>query len=282
MKKILGKRGFTLIELLVAITIFGLILTGMYTAFSSMQKTTVNQSNLVDVQQNLRVSVEMISKDIKLAAALVPSGTTGVTSGSNATTLNLATVSSFYAYARIADDVEIPAGGGNDVDFTITVPTSVDNFAAGHTIRIVRPQNGVQPYDATAGNDLIVDSVDRTGPTIKIDNFANATAVQYKAGDIIARVGAAAPDPSTIVWDQSGNDLRRNRDNSGVEIMANDIRNLTFAYFDENGNPINLPLTTTDLDDIRSVSVNITADATRQLDGQTRPRSISSIIYLRN
>jgi type IV pilus assembly protein PilW len=280
MKKLLKNEGFTLVELLVATTIFGLIVVGMYTAFSTMQRTTVNQSNLVDVQQNLRVSVEMITRDIKLAAALIPAGTTGVSAGSNATTLNLTTVSSFYTYARVTDDIEIPAGAVSttDYDFEISSPTSVDHFSAGQTVRVIRPQNGAQPYDA----DLIVDGVDRTGPTISIRSFANANAVQYKAGDIIARVGAGGvPDPSTVVWDRNGTNLRRNMDNNGAEIMANDVSTLAFEYLLNDGTETSVPLNN-ELDNIRAIRVTLTTDATQQLDGQVRQRSLSSITYLRN
>lgn len=277
-----NENGFTLIELLVATAIFGLVISGMYTVYLSTQKTTINQSELVDVQQNLRVTTDFITKDIKMAEALIPSGNTGIASGSGATTLNLVTASSFYAFARIGSDIEIAAGGGNNISFNITVPSSVDYFTAGDTIRIIRPQNGAQPYDPTTGNELVVDSVNRGGPTIIIDNFANSAAVQYKAGDIIARVGAGAPDPSTITWSlNAANELQRARDGGAAEVMAENISNLAFSYLLDDGSETAAPADT-ELDNIRAVRVTLTADTVQQLDRQTRQRSLSSITYLRN
>lgn len=281
MKKLFCKKGFTLLELLVATTVFALVMSGMYAAYSSMQRTTINQNNLVDVQQNLRVSMDLISRDIKMAAALIPAGTAGVSTNSDATTLNLATASSFYAYARISSDIEIPAGGGNDYPFNVSVPTAVDYFAAGNSIRIIRPQSGVQPYDAPDSDELTVDSVDRNGRIITIDNFGNTDTTQYNAGDIIVRVGNSAPDPSTIVWTLNGTDLSRNRDNMGAEVMANDVSDLTFSYLLNNGTETTAP-TDDDLPFIRAIRVTITTDATQQIGGQDRQRSLSSTTYIRN
>jgi len=281
-------RGFTLVEVLIAMAIFGLVMTGMYKVYSSVQKTTINQSELVDVQQNLRVAIGLISRDIKMANALIPAGSSGITVGSNAATLNLATVSSLYAYAQISEDLEIPGGGATGV-FKISVPTVIDYFTsgnlnspnAGDRVRIVRPQNGNQPFDALPNHELYVSAKDRTVPSLTVSNFTNAAAVQYKAGDIIARVGIGAPDPSTIVWNLSGTDLQRNRDAVGADVIAENISNLTFGYLLKNGTETAAP-TVAELDNIRAVRVTLAADTARQFDGQTRQRSLSSIVYLRN
>lgn len=287
MKRIDCNKGFTLIELLVATAIFGLVVGAMYTVFSSMQKSTVNQADLVDVQQNLRVCVDMISRDIKLAGALLPAGTPAVAAGSDATTLRLETATSLRRFARVAADVEIPAGGGNTIVFAITVPAAVDAFSVGDPVRIIRPQSGEQPYDAPLGAELVVAGVDRgnapstTPPTITIDNFNNVEAAQYKAGDVIAGVAGGAPDPSRIVWDLNGAQLRRNSDNGGFEVMADAVAALAFDYLLGDGTETNAP-TASERDDIRAVRVSVTANATRQLDGRTRPRSLSVISSLRN
>ncbi|SHJ34971.1 prepilin-type N-terminal cleavage/methylation domain-containing protein [Malonomonas rubra DSM 5091] len=294
-----NNKGFTLVELLVVTVVAGLAIVGMYATYSSTQKTTVNQENLVDVQQNLRVSLNLIDKDIKMAEALVPAGTTGIAVGSNATTLNLVTASAFYAFARIADDEEVTLAETSQ-QFDINVPTSVDRFEVGDTVRIIRPQDGAQPFDpvndASNNNELLVTAVDRTGPTITIGNFSHTTSLQYKEGDIIALVNDAndAPDPSTIVWDLNGTDLRRNdgdndddgsgtldADETGPDIIVNDIASIAFDYLLEDSTEVTAP-TAAQLEDIRAVRVTLTANATRQLDGQVRARSLSSITYLRN
>lgn len=271
--------GFTLIELLVAAAIFGIVVTSMYAVSISTQETTINQGELVDVQQSLRIALDFISRDIKMAGALIPAGNTELMAGSNATALNLSTASSLYAYAQISNDLEIPAGSTADTnfDFAISVPATVDYFEAGNTVRIIRPQDRKQPYVA----NLIVSGVNRTAPAITLNSFANAAAVQYNAGDLVTRVGAGVPVTSTISWDINGTDLRRNRDNGGAEVMAENVTDVAFSYIFDDDSETATPAVS-ELGSIKAVRVRLTVEATQQLDRQIRERSISSVVYLRN
>ena len=182
------EKGFTLIEILISIAIFGLVMGVMYSLYISMNRTTVNQTDILEVQQNVRIALDRLSRDIRMAGALVPAGTTGIQAGSNATTLNIALASDFHSYARIASDIELPGLQPPRRPFQFQLPASVDNFEKDDIVRIFRPQDGSQPVD----NDLIIDSVNRAGPSITVKNFNNTDVVQYKEGDIIARVGATA------------------------------------------------------------------------------------------
>jgi type IV pilus assembly protein PilW len=65
----------------------------------------------------------------------------------------------------------------------------------------------------------------------------------------------------------------------GAQILAQNITNLVFEYFDESG------LVTADLDDIRSIQMTVTVttdtnELARSTDNNTR--ALSTIVYLRN
>lgn len=60
-------KGFSLIEVMVAIAIFMIIMTGVYAVFESQQKSYVAQREVAAMQQNLRASMYMISRDVRLA-----------------------------------------------------------------------------------------------------------------------------------------------------------------------------------------------------------------------
>lgn len=62
-----NKRGFTLVEVLIAMAVTALIMTAAYTAFDSQQKTTTIQTNVSDMQQNLRAALDFMARDIRLA-----------------------------------------------------------------------------------------------------------------------------------------------------------------------------------------------------------------------
>jgi prepilin-type N-terminal cleavage/methylation domain-containing protein len=58
--------GFTLIELLIAMSIFLLILLGIYQVFDTNRQTYVSGTRKVDVQQNARVALDTIAREIRM------------------------------------------------------------------------------------------------------------------------------------------------------------------------------------------------------------------------
>jgi len=68
--------GFTLIELLVAMAISGLVMTAIYTTFSFQQKSYSLQRQMVAMEQNLRASMFMLEREIRMAGC-DPYGTAG-------------------------------------------------------------------------------------------------------------------------------------------------------------------------------------------------------------
>ncbi|MCP4104790.1 MAG: prepilin-type N-terminal cleavage/methylation domain-containing protein [Desulfobacteraceae bacterium] len=59
--------GFTLIEMMVAITIFLIVMTNAYTIFDTQQRSYLVQREIASMQQNLRLSMYVLSKDLKMA-----------------------------------------------------------------------------------------------------------------------------------------------------------------------------------------------------------------------
>lgn len=60
-----GRNGaFTLVELLVATAVVGILLSLVYQIFISQQRGYVLQEDLADAQQNARVAVETLTRDL--------------------------------------------------------------------------------------------------------------------------------------------------------------------------------------------------------------------------
>jgi len=59
--------GFTLVELLVAIAVSGVIMTSVYAAFQSQQKSYTVQEEVAALQQNLRTAIYYMSNQIREA-----------------------------------------------------------------------------------------------------------------------------------------------------------------------------------------------------------------------
>ena len=63
-------RGFTLVEILIVALMIGLVLGAVYSLYSANQRTAYVQDKVVDLQQNLRITIESIARDIRNAGFL--------------------------------------------------------------------------------------------------------------------------------------------------------------------------------------------------------------------
>ena len=62
-----NKKAFTLIELLVALAISGVVMTGIYSAYYSQQKSYITQEQVAAMQQELRAAMYIMQREIRMA-----------------------------------------------------------------------------------------------------------------------------------------------------------------------------------------------------------------------
>lgn len=67
MLRIHNEKGFTLVELMISLAISLLITAGMYATYTLQRKSAASQDRVTEMQQNLRASLMMMSKEIKMA-----------------------------------------------------------------------------------------------------------------------------------------------------------------------------------------------------------------------
>ena len=67
LKKAVSRRGFTLVETMVAMALSGILMTGVYSAYYSQQKTSVVQNQVAAMQQNLRAAMYFMTTEIRMA-----------------------------------------------------------------------------------------------------------------------------------------------------------------------------------------------------------------------
>ncbi len=60
-------KGFTLIEILVALAILGIVLAGIYSVYTMQHKSYIVQEQVANMQQNERIAMQMITRDIRMA-----------------------------------------------------------------------------------------------------------------------------------------------------------------------------------------------------------------------
>jgi type IV pilus assembly protein PilW len=62
-----SKGGFTLIELMISLVIFGLLSLAAFSVLVSGQQTAIQNDQTVQVQQNVRLAMDLISRDLRMA-----------------------------------------------------------------------------------------------------------------------------------------------------------------------------------------------------------------------
>lgn len=293
-----NEQGFSLAELLVVLAMTGVVVTAMLSLYMNTQRTAVTSEEVVEVQQNLRIATEMISKDVRMAGFMVskvPTATNSDTNAfsvaTNATSLILRTASAVGIAARLGADVDVTGGVSAVV---LASPTMVDLFANGDVVRIIRTPIQEEPLPGT----LNVTGSNVATSQITLNGFS--APVTLKKGDIVVRTTATAPLVSTISYCLGpaagcgqtvttcpvGQICLMRVVNGSADVIASNMApdGLQFGYLLKGGTETTTP-TASQLDDIKAVRVTITGRTTSTVNftqGVPKVRSIASVISLRN
>lgn len=138
-------KGFTLVELMVSIVISSIIMLGVVSLYSTSRKGQKTNESIARIQENLRFSADMISRDIRMA------GYTGCRSSSVTNALS------------------------NIDDLPYKFENHISGFEAGDTFPAQFPAVGTNPGDRVAGTDAVaVIRVSATGFKITGHNSVSA------------------------------------------------------------------------------------------------------------
>jgi prepilin-type N-terminal cleavage/methylation domain-containing protein len=288
--------GFTLIELLVAMVMSAIVLTGIYSAYTSMMSTTVNETDLVDMQQEMRLAIDYISRDIKMAGAIISDDFDAIDDDSAPTddtisqTLKLNTLSADYSVAIIDADLNVSASA---TSFTLTLVSSsmLGNFSTGDQVRITRPDTKNQVGDSDYYTITSIADIDDDDWEIVVSPSSTiADELSIKAGDVLTPYNDEAYQvvdgedqyQETISWTLNGTALERqlNEDEDNTATIIENVSELSFEFLDEDGDKFTE--STFSSEDVVAVRVAISAVTDGQLDKSERERELSTIVYLRN
>lgn len=62
-----NKKGFTLIELMVTLGVMGILMTSLYSSFTSQHRTYAAQNRKVEMMQSARASIDIMAREIRSA-----------------------------------------------------------------------------------------------------------------------------------------------------------------------------------------------------------------------
>jgi prepilin-type N-terminal cleavage/methylation domain-containing protein len=305
-----NQSGFTLLELLVVAALLGVVLGAIYSLYITHLRVAYTQDDVVELQQNLRIAMDAVSKDLRMAGTLVPTSVTPLQNGfgSYSSSLQLNTASPDRRFARVMHGSTIGTGFAS---YTTTVgdPLLSTGFNTGDTVRIIRPYDRSLPFGNVSS--LYVSSASSTTGSVALKPTGGATmpaGTTLNVGDVIAKVNtptvnaypALSVGYNSVVYSLVAAGTGACPAGTGAclarqvnpplplpapvanQIVASNLSRLNLHYIMDDGSETATPSGSES--SIKAVRVTITGVTSKKTDPGWVPRTrqLSSMIMLRN
>src|SRR4030042_3342902 len=237
------KTGVTLIELLIALVISSILVAALYRTFIDQQKTHTVQDQVADMQQNVRVGIYQMTREVRVAGY-----------GDNILAIfgNINGFTNIFTPANNANNI-----GNNDDKITIIIAVEVakltETVAQGSTsIKVSNTgdfNSGAQKYLSLNGeNNYLVQNV--------LSNTITLATPLLEGHLIDEPVFLVKAVTYKLMLDTTNIPVLVRNDNTGNgdQIVAENIEDLQFRYTLADGSVTDSP---TNPEDIRMVSVNV-------------------------
>jgi len=254
------KKGLTLIELLIALVLSSILIAALYRVFISQQRLYVVQDQVTDIQQNVRIAIGQMTKEIRMAG--YGGNILDIFDNINGFS-NIVTPANDSITILLADQVGILKQNTNKGSNQIKVTNaSIFNTEKKRYLCL----NGLNNYLVQS---ITADKITTT--TFLTEDHVISEPV-YLVKAITYSIGLSAGKPA----------LRRNENTGGgAQPLAVNMESLQFNYYDANGNLTMNP------QDIRMIRVTVTvktdsSDPEYKTGDGYRRRMLSSHIKVRN
>ena len=252
-------RGFSLVELMIVVVIFFFVVGAVLDIYISQHHASVTQAQVSDTQQNARIAMDFLSKEIRMAGFGMPTG--GVTIGGT-------------TFSDAIDPVNNDSVGGNNVlDGTdeITIITgyrqisALANSAVAGATQITL-NAAADKFNTTTRRYVCIDGIGAVdvyevtgiiGNTLTVTPSLNRSYVQEAPVMLVKAITYSVNDAGVLTRDENTG--------GGAQPLVPHIEDLQFAYqVDGDTTWYDTPGT---LSGIRAVRINVLA-RTRAQDRQ--------------
>nr|MBI3612918.1 PilW family protein [Nitrospirota bacterium] len=199
-------RGFTLIELMISVSIFAVVSAAAFSVLIASQKTATMTDQTVQIQRNVRLAMDLIARDLRMAAFGNPAaGTAGCAQQLTAT--NSAAGPDSIQMVTVDQQVGTLAAAYTSGNAAITVNNLPAGVLAAADV-ITLEGTVLASTSLPAGNILTLSSVQSAGsPTFSIGTGVFRLAcVTYQVTGADGRVGGAGTvfTPYTLLRNTTG------------------------------------------------------------------------------
>jgi type IV pilus assembly protein PilW len=226
----MGKeKGFTLVELLVAMAISGIVVAAVYTAFVTQQKSYTVQNQVAETQQNARVGLDLIARDVRMAGYGQPAWSMNADTDGDGDD------------EQVTDPVTVVDGGGGPDRITVigcfdTAPGTLSVAASmGNTALTLQNSDEASKFNTTTKNSIFIGGFENakvtniSGRTLTIDIDPTTSGNQGLARSY--STGAEVNLVRAITYYVEDDTLRRDENTgAGGQPLAENIEDLQLTY----------------------------------------------------
>ncbi|WP_316346867.1 prepilin-type N-terminal cleavage/methylation domain-containing protein [Desulfuromonas acetoxidans] len=297
MRRIQNNRGFTLVEMLIVAAILGLVMVAVYSLYINTQRTAYTSEEVVDAQQNLRIAMDTMVADIRMAGFLTSTSFDPVSNGpdelSDTNKLILQAPVSSGVYARAVDSLDIANNGSATIEVD-TLMGAGFREPADVKVLVMNPVNldvrGILTLPQDGGvsgdddEDLLLNNTYGDGVSITERDIL----LKCAAADDIKDDGSPVTISYYLDVDPDSTDaslmlLKRSILGSKagatevIETVAAGIVSVELMYLDDNGEN-----TAADIDKTSAVSILITSGTEDNEVGRDKSRQLQTVVMIRN
>ncbi len=268
-KKVKSRGGTTFLEVMIALLIMSIITAAIFNLYVTQHKNYITQDDITNIQQNVRASIDEMSRHIRMAGYDLPLGLPAIT----ASNTNPDTISITYLHNGCDTYLSAPMP---QPSAEIKCATSVACFYDGQWVFIYDP-------DSAVGEWFEISHVQEAAMHIQHNTMVLSR--KYQANALLLSMSQVKffidsttnPDHPNLMLQIMG---------QTPQVFAEDITDLQFRYTMKNGAVVDVP---TVADNIREVAIVVTGrsqnrdvDLAESPEDQYRNRTFSTSVYLRN
>ncbi len=211
-------NGFSLVELMIAMAISGIVMTAIYTAYSSQQKSYIAQDQITVMQQGLRGGIYYLQREIRMAGH-------DPTQGAGATIVT-ANANSIRFTMDIGDGIDNDGDGSTDEPDEILVDGGTGN--ANEDIAYSLYDSGgdgiMDLGRATGGgaNSMVAENIQALGFAYAYDDDGNGQ-LDTSGGSIIWAIDSDGDGDLDLNLDTDTNGVIDINDNAAGSAIAPNV-----------------------------------------------------------
>lgn len=280
-------RGMSLVELLLVMAILSVVMMAVMSLFVPAQRATVVQTQVTDIQANLRLAMNRMSQDLLAAGFLVVDQPVVFESGTNndPTDFTIRTRLVGNGFGRVTGAT---ASGGN-IQVTLSSADMVAQFPVNSRVRLFNPVAmrecgaAYNEADATlaAAHIYTVTAADSAARTLTIDTGGTIGSADVLGESVVAEVRDANQPPMQTIRYRFADS---NGDGTPDALLR--IVNGTSQFLARNVSAVNFAYEYTPSAKVQKVDITLTGQTRALVAGDTiagaKTRALQSSVTLRN